>query len=281
MPYVVVYRPPDASQACYTAAMRVLIINGSPRRNGNTARTIEILAGDLASIDLEGEEIECEVIELSGSRIEPCRGCRRCFDRGEEQCPVSDDQVLQIRGRMLAADAVVLATPVYVADVSGLMKTLIDRLAFVCHRPQFHQITAMCLATTGASPTRHTIRTLTGALISWGANPAVSLGLRTGALSSREAIAEQHGKRIRAATQKLVLATLRARARRPSLVRLLVFRIQQKGWAGVDPGSIDYAYWHDNGWLEARTSYFFPHRTGPLRRGVARLVGGAIGRIFT
>ena len=59
---------------------------------------------------------------------------------------------------VLEADGVVLASPVYVNDVSGHVKTLIDRLAFVCHRPQFMQ-TPFFLATTGGSSCRHALRT--------------------------------------------------------------------------------------------------------------------------
>jgi hypothetical protein len=63
-------------------------------------------------------------------------------------------------------------------------------------------------------------------------------------------------------------------------VRLIVFRIQQRAWSSVDADSLDYAKWQENGWLEPDTSFFYPHRAGPLARGVARVVGGAIARFF-
>jgi multimeric flavodoxin WrbA len=278
--------------------MRLLVFNGSPRKNGNTSRVIELFAeawrrllaergvavrgsgpGGAAQDDsAHGWNVEIRVVRLADKRITPCRGCRICFDRGEEHCPVGGDDVPALVSAIRASDALVLASPVYVNDASGLMKTLIDRLAYVCHRPSFYRVAAMSLVTTAETPTRHALRTLQSALVSWGADPAVSLGLRTGALAPKEKIAGAHEDRIRRAAGKLIDAVRRVQLEKPSLLRLIVFRIQQRGWAGADAASLDYAYWNGNGWLDRRTSFFFPHKAGPLTRGAARVVGAAIGR---
>lgn len=68
---------------------------------------------------------------------------------------------------MKAADAIILASPVYVDDVSGITKNWIDRLAHVCHRPEFYGKYAYLLSTTGASSTRHTLRTMNAPMY-WG-----------------------------------------------------------------------------------------------------------------
>lgn len=261
--------------------MRILVLNGSPRRDGNTSRVIDLLRERWTAPATGCEPVTVDVVRLTTRRITPCRGCRVCFDRGEEYCPVGCDDVPAVAEAIRGADALVLASPVYVNDVSGLTKTLIDRLAYVCHRPQFHHLAAMCLVTTAASPTRHALRTLQSAVVSWGADPAVSLGLATGALSERTEIAASHGPRIRAAADRMIRSVARAHVRHPSLLRLTVFRIQQAAWAKADPESIDYAYWRDNGWLEPATSFFFEHRSGPVRRAAARLAGGMTRRLFT
>ncbi len=59
-----------------------------------------------------------------------CRGCGTCFLKDEEHCPLEDDRDLLIR-RMEDSDGVVFATPNYSLQVSGIMKTFLDRLAFV------------------------------------------------------------------------------------------------------------------------------------------------------
>ncbi len=114
--------------------MRLVAILGSLRPNGNTARALSLLAEELVR---PGERrrtaVELETVRLGELDLRPCRGCRACFDLGEEACPHRDDLPALYR-RLREADGVVLATPVYVNDVSGTMKTLLDRLAAAARR---------------------------------------------------------------------------------------------------------------------------------------------------
>jgi multimeric flavodoxin WrbA len=133
-------------------AFEVLAIVGSLRRGGSTAAAVDLLRGAVRRRAVAaGLDIRWETIALSAVRVEACTGCRACFDRGAERCPRHDD-LLTLRDRMVASDLVVFATPVYVNDVSGSLKTLIDRLAFLCHRPSLAGIGFCLVATTGASP---------------------------------------------------------------------------------------------------------------------------------
>lgn len=81
-------------------------------------------------------EIEFEYIFLKDYRLEFCRGCKVCFSKGEEFCPLKDDRDVLI-GKMENSDGVIMATPNYAFHVSASMKNLLDRLAYVFHRPQF------------------------------------------------------------------------------------------------------------------------------------------------
>ena len=94
-----------------------------------------------------------------------------------------------IKAKMDAADGLLLASPVYVDDVSGLVKTWMDRLAYLCHRPGFGGKCAYALATVGGSPTRHTLRTMNGALLTWGYHLAGQTGLKMGALTPADEMA--------------------------------------------------------------------------------------------
>src|SRR5512138_1132244 len=81
-------------------------------------------------------DVEVEIVRLSEYRLETCRGCRQCFSRGEERCPLKDDRDALI-AKVMASDGVVLATPNYSFQVSAYMKLFLDRLGFAMHRPQF------------------------------------------------------------------------------------------------------------------------------------------------
>ena len=131
--------------------MKIVMIGSSFRTTGNTEHILDLLQ-DVLHKEAEAQRLNLEIDRLSLSRetIQPCRGCRLCFERGEEFCP-NRDSVLSIQKKLESADAVVAASPVYVEDVNGIMKTWIDRMAFNCHRPAFCGKCAAVLTTSEAA----------------------------------------------------------------------------------------------------------------------------------
>ena len=112
---------------------KVTAFVGSARKHGVTYRATRQFLDDLQSFG----DVESEVVFLSEHRIGLCRGCKACFFRGEEFCPLHDDRDPLIE-KIASSDAVVLASPVYSFQVSGHMKAFLDRLGFAFHRPRFH-----------------------------------------------------------------------------------------------------------------------------------------------
>ncbi|MEI8175991.1 MAG: flavodoxin family protein [Candidatus Omnitrophota bacterium] len=105
--------------------MKVVAINGSARKNGNTSLLIgKVFEG------LRKEKIECEEIQLAGHAVRGCTACRACFSRKDRRC-ITDDIVNECLAKMVEADGIILGSPVYVADVSSEMKALIDRACLV------------------------------------------------------------------------------------------------------------------------------------------------------
>ncbi|MDD5067022.1 MAG: flavodoxin family protein, partial [bacterium] len=148
--------------------MKIIILNSSYRKKGNTGRIVGLLEEILQQAAARSHEpLETEIIHLAHQKVLSCQGCRICFDRGEEFCPLKDD-LQAIKKKIKEADAMVLASPVYVNDVNGVMKNWIDRLAHVCHRPEFYGKSAYLLATTGQSPCIHTLNTMNLAIRTWG-----------------------------------------------------------------------------------------------------------------
>jgi multimeric flavodoxin WrbA len=99
---------------------KVVAVIGSPRRRGNTATLV-----DAALEELERSGCECTRIVLADKRIEFCSGHVFC---GERACP-HDDDMAGILEQVYAADGLILATPIYYENVSGQMKTFMDRNA--------------------------------------------------------------------------------------------------------------------------------------------------------
>ena len=98
----------------------VLILSSSPRRGGNSDTLCdEFMQGAIES----GHRVE--KVFLRDKTIHPCTGCGVC-SQYKKPCPQKDDAA-EIIGKMLAADVIVMATPVYFYTLSAQMKTLIDR----------------------------------------------------------------------------------------------------------------------------------------------------------
>ena len=106
--------------------MKVVAINGSARKDGNTAVLI-----NQALRALQAEGIETEMIQLSGQSIRGCMACGKCFENKDKKCVVASDSLNEYLAKMLEADGIILGSPTYFADLSTELKAVIDRAGFV------------------------------------------------------------------------------------------------------------------------------------------------------
>lgn len=106
--------------------MKVLGINGSPRKKGNTADMIRTVFEEL-----EKEGIETQFFQLGGMLLRGCTGCRTCFERKDEKCINGDDGMNDVIALMKEADGFIIGSPTYFADLSTETKALIDRAGYV------------------------------------------------------------------------------------------------------------------------------------------------------
>ena len=106
--------------------MKVVAVNGSARKGGNTAQLIEAVFAPLRDAG-----VECELIELAGKDIRGCTSCRKCFEAKDRKCHGRKDYINEVHPKLWEADAIILGSPTYFADVSTEMKALIDRTGFV------------------------------------------------------------------------------------------------------------------------------------------------------
>lgn len=104
--------------------MKVLGINGSARKDGNTAILIKEVFKELQQAG-----IETELVQLADQVIEPCRACFACAKTG--RCVQNGDAFNVIFDSIIKSQGIIMASPVYSADVSSRMKALIERAAVV------------------------------------------------------------------------------------------------------------------------------------------------------
>lgn len=260
--------------------MRILSLVSSYRKHGNTARLVELITTEMqAEADRLGETLELETLHLAQMDIQPCRGCRACFDRGESKCPVKDD-IAEIKQKIEAADGLLLASPVYVEDVNGVMKTWIDRMAYVCHRPDFAGKCIYLVTTSGTTATRHSLDTMALAMRTWGGYLCGQASFKMGALMPLEEIKSRFQGRTSRIARTLIEAIRRGMALDPSILSLLIFQVQKGVWVKAADGSFDYNYWKEKGWLEQGTKFYIPIRSSQIKIRLAQGLGALIGLFY-
>ena len=101
--------------------MKITTILGSPRMKGNTAKVLGLFE------ELAAEDHEVDRIDLASCEVEGCLGCNACQGEPDEPGCVQEDEAVAIFDRMLSADVIVYATPLYCWGFSSQMKALLDR----------------------------------------------------------------------------------------------------------------------------------------------------------
>jgi multimeric flavodoxin WrbA len=106
--------------------MKVIAFNGSAKKDGNTAILLNTVMDEMKAAG-----IETELYQLSGKPIQGCIACMKCFENKNKRCAVEKDIINECIQKMLDADAILLGSPTYFADVSAGMKALIERCGMV------------------------------------------------------------------------------------------------------------------------------------------------------
>ncbi len=211
--------------------------------------------------------IESEVVRLSDCVLKPCRGCLTCFGRGEEFCPLDDDRDL-LMGKMMAADAVVFATPTYSFQVSGTMKLFLDRLGFVFHRPRYFGKLFTSIVIEGIYGGRKVREYLD--FVGRGLGFTVVKG---SCMMARDDMTDTHQQkvdRILAGHSARFHAALgRSPYPAPTFMNLMIFRMSRVHVRALDDGYLDHRYFRDHGWFES--DYFYPTRLNVVKKAAGHV----------
>jgi multimeric flavodoxin WrbA len=239
---------------------------GSARKHGVTYRATRQFLDDLQSLG----DVRSEVVFLSEYDVRTCRGCKACFIRGEEFCPLHDDRDLLI-DKLASSDGVVFASPVYSFQVSALMKAFLDRLGFALHRPRFHGKAYTSIVVEGLYGGTAVVRYLdfVGGALGFNVVKGSRIVCRKNPDTADEPLLEEerrkmdealarHSRRFHALLSSPAFPV-------PSMFQLLGFRMARTSMKlELGEDRPDHAYYREHGWFES--DYFYPTKLGPLRR---------------
>ena len=213
-------------------------------------------------------DVEYEIVRLSDYQLQTCKGCKACFEKGKEHCPLKDDRDVLLE-KIAASDGVIFASPNYSFQVSALMKTFLDRLGFAFHRPRFFGKTFSCIVVQGIYGGDKIVDYL-----DFVGNGLGFDAVKGTCLVTLDPMTENQQHKI---DRLLAVQARRYYARlekpgypAPSLFKLMLFRFgRTKIRLELDNHFRDHTYYADQGWFHS--DYYYPTRLGVLKKGAGKL----------
>ncbi|WP_407377629.1 flavodoxin family protein [Methanobrevibacter sp.] len=208
--------------------MKYLIINGSPRL-GNTYGVINQVKN---SLDGEFEEVF-----LIGERIPMCRGCFKCIEEGEKECP-DYDKVNPIVEKMKSCDAIIIGSPVYAMNVTALLKNFFDHTAYLFHRPELFTKKALVVVTTAGAGHKKVAKYIDETLRHWGVNRTHKIAIAVGGKDLSE---------FREIDKVALKFASDNKLRSPKLSDIVFFNVWKVMATSSNPIEADKEFWYSTG----------------------------------
>lgn len=241
--------------------MNIVIIHGGPRK-GTTYKAAERVAEKLSGM----QGIDIEWILLKDKSIKNCLGCFVCLFKGEDKCPLKDDRD-EIYKKVMAADGLIMAVPNYSLQVPALAKNLLDRLAFVFHRPSMYGKRFMAIVTQGVYGGNGIVKYLNEAMKFWGfgISKGVCITLMPG-----QSIPEKSNRALDDAARVFLQDLKNNKPPVPTFKDLAIFYFARNGIETQEAESVDRCYYESKGWFKSR--YYYDVRLGPVKLLFARIM---------
>ncbi|TFF88381.1 MAG: flavodoxin family protein [Promethearchaeota archaeon] len=128
--------------------MKVVLFNGSPRKEGNTYHCLKIVMEQL-----ENEGVECDYNWIGMEKLRGCTACMQCVENGDNRCVLKGDNMNDYIEKMIEADGIILGSPTYFADTATNIKALIERAGYATGGKLKHKVGAAVVAVRRAGAT--------------------------------------------------------------------------------------------------------------------------------
>jgi multimeric flavodoxin WrbA len=232
--------------------LKVLAINSSCRK----MNTYDLIS--MVSEILKSHNINIEIINLFDYDIKACIGCEHCLVKGG--C-VLDDQVENIMEKIRLCDGLILTSPVYMENVSGKLKTFVDRTCSWFHRPQIYGKPILVISTTKGSGLNSTLKYLQRIVIQWGGFNAGRIGRNIRTINNKISQSE--------CENFINHLSMSKENYKPSLNSLINFQVQKV--LSYKLVGLDTEYWKEKGWFT--DAYYFKCKINIFNKLIATSFG--------
>lgn len=255
--------------------MKVIVLMGSPRKKDsyNVCKVIEEKV-------TKNYPIEFEYIFLRDYAIEDCRGCEMCFKKSEKLCPCKDD-LYKIKEKLLNADGIIFASPVYAYQVPGSLKRVFDRLSYLFHRQELIGKPALTVVTTGGGGHKQVSKYLKMTACGWGCNLVGAINVispmffentnENSAWGYDKSYYKTSYKNIEKYSEFFMKTLINNELHIPTFYDIFMFNcLRSKTFTS----QADYDFWEKKGWLNSY--YFYDVHINLLKRGFGNVLQAII-----
>jgi multimeric flavodoxin WrbA len=238
----------------------ILLVNGSPRK-GNTYSVLEQM-----KCILERHDYETEIINIGSMNMKTCIGCYKCVLEGKEACPFATDDVASILKKMIAAEGIVLSSPVFALGMAGVFKNFIDRVAYNAHHPEMYNKPTIVVTTTAGMGTNYVIQQLKR-LDVIGLKVVGSIGFLVYPIGSdKPQVRKQKERKMEKVIEKFERAMERKKEYTPTLIRVIQFYgLKLNSEFGKRAYVKDYE-------LYKNRDFFTDAKVNPIKKGIGKMI---------
>ena len=239
---------------------KILLVSGSPRKNGDGAKILKELEVFLS----ENGAVECEYLFIKDYTLESCRGCLVCQKKIGENCPIKDD-VQKIKEKFIEADGFIFISPVYIRMISAQMKQLFDRMSFLLHRPVLAGKPAILICTSSYAGARESLNYLKIPVGNMGMHIVDSIGVLSSAYKNKDEYKNKILKRLKSTGKKYNEILFSTEKHTPSLKELFIFnKWKHKAIHHREQYPGDFQFWESQELLDK--DYFYPAKINPIQK---------------
>ncbi len=240
-----------------------LIIAGSQRKKGAGAK-----ATDIFKSKFDSTLYSFETIFLSDYEINSCKGCTVCFKKLE--CVIKDD-VSSIVEKMKSSDAIIFVTPIFAMNIPGLLKTFIDRISYMLHKPALYDKHSYIIVTTDIGGVRPISMYLRYMMNAFGLYNAGYTGVIAKQIKTKEDYQNKISDTFTVEAEKFKNLLNRGKYYKPKftqIIRFNLWKISATLKKNLYPG--DFQYWQEKGWLDK--DYYYPIQINLIQKILLKIL---------
>lgn len=258
--------------------MKIIVLMGSPRkRDGyNVCKLIEAKLRQSCTM-------EFEYIFLKDYLIEDCRGCDICFKKSESLCPCKDD-LHKIKEKLLNANGIIFASPVYAYQVPAPLKRVVDRLSYLFHRQELIGKPTLTVITTGGGGHKQVSKYLKMIVCGWGCNFVGAINIispmffenknENSAWGYDKYYHKSNSDKIEKLAESFIKIVSNNTPSTPTFYDIFMFNALR---SKIFTSQADHDFWQEKGWLNS--NYFYEVHINLLKRGFGSILKAIVNSV--